>query len=410
MNEIKVSSTFPFQIVEWPNVLGSIGLGRHSITHEEVFIKEYCFSSLADEANLLNVSSGGIGIPVLHWCGSVNGKEVMVTDTYGPSLEDLFSQSGRYFSFKTLIEFADQLLARVEFIHSRKIIHGDLSPWSFAMGNPGWQSQQILLVDFATKAEANTSALDDLHAIGQILMYFYSGASSWELFQQAKDCEKDTAPAFARFHRAVRSCRKINYNMLRSIFRDAYEDLTFNLAVALDLYGPRAITYGPLSRMGSSSPGANSGCDFQSLNTELSHAGRLLEGTGPLSKSNSVELLASLDKITELYSALLHRDRAIERGGHITNSYALPNRLWRDLRWILEGTREGPACCRLAVVGKCYKFIGVLYEAIPSYRVYWVKYLLTIARIQREIEPPCSKSPWTQNMYYWQDIYDSLQS
>ncbi|PYH94472.1 hypothetical protein BO71DRAFT_398841 [Aspergillus ellipticus CBS 707.79] len=133
--------------------------------------------------------------------------------------------------------------------------------------------------------------------------------------------------------------------MLRSIFRDAYEDLIFNLAIALDLYGSRAITYGPPTRIGSSLPDANSGCVFHSLDTELSHAGRLLEGTGPLSKSNSVELLASLNKINEIYSALLHRDRAIDRGGHITNSYALPNRLWRDLRWILEGTQEGPGCC-----------------------------------------------------------------
>lgn len=41
----------------------------------------------------------------------------------GPSLEDLFNFCDRKFSLKTVLLLADQMIARIQYLHSRHIIH-----------------------------------------------------------------------------------------------------------------------------------------------------------------------------------------------------------------------------------------------------------------------------------------------
>ena len=52
----------------------------------------------------------------------------------GLSLEDLFNSCNRLFSIKTMALLADQIIARIEFIHSRGFIHRDIKPDNFIMG------------------------------------------------------------------------------------------------------------------------------------------------------------------------------------------------------------------------------------------------------------------------------------
>jgi len=47
----------------------------------------------------------------------------MVFDLLNPSLEDLFNFCDRKFSLKTVLMLVDQLICRLDYIHSKDVIH-----------------------------------------------------------------------------------------------------------------------------------------------------------------------------------------------------------------------------------------------------------------------------------------------
>ena len=66
----------------------------------------------------------------MHHFGTQDNYNVMVMDLLGPSLEDLFNRCSRRFTLKTVLQLADQMLERVDTLHSRHLIHRDIKPVS----------------------------------------------------------------------------------------------------------------------------------------------------------------------------------------------------------------------------------------------------------------------------------------
>ncbi|GLT25457.1 hypothetical protein SLA2020_005840 [Shorea laevis] len=211
---------------------GEIYLATHIDTGEIVAVKienrQTKHPQLLYEAKLYNILQGESGIANIKWCG-VDGKDnVLILDLLGPSLEDLFVYCGRKFSLKTVLMLADQMLSRIEYLHSRGFLHRDIKPDNFLMGL-GRKANQVYIIDFglakryrdpttnrhipyrenknltgtARYASCNThlgleqSRRDDLESLGYVLLYFLRGSLPWQGLKAAtkkqkydKICEK----------------------------------------------------------------------------------------------------------------------------------------------------------------------------------------------------------------------------
>ncbi|RNE99154.1 casein kinase, partial [Trypanosoma rangeli] len=133
---------------------GEIFRGTNIQTGEPVAIKleqvKTRHPQLAFEARfyrILNAGGGVVGIPNILFYGVEGEFNVMVMDLLGPSLEDLFSFCDRKLSLKTTLLLAEQMIARIEFVHSKSVIHRDIKPDNFLMGT-GKKGHHVYIVDF----------------------------------------------------------------------------------------------------------------------------------------------------------------------------------------------------------------------------------------------------------------------
>ncbi|AQK44846.1 Putative casein kinase family protein [Zea mays] len=269
---------------------GELYLGVNMQSDEEVAVKLESVKSrhpqLHYESKLYMLLQGGTGIPHLKWFGVEREYNVMVIDLLGPSMEDLFNYCSRKFSLKTVLMLADQMISRVEYMHTRGFLHRDIKPDNFLMGL-GRKANQVFVIDYglakkyrdlqthkhipyrenknltgtARYASVNThlgveqSRRDDLESLGYVLMYFLRGSLPWQglkagtkkqkydIISEKKMltpvevlCKSHPSEFTAYFHycRSLRFEDKPDYSYLKRLFRDLFLRKGYQLDYVFD--------------------------------------------------------------------------------------------------------------------------------------------------------------------------------
>lgn len=262
---------------------GEIYGGVNVHTGEEVAIKLEPLKSrhpqLIYESKIYRVLQGGYGIPGVKWFGSEGDYNVLVIDLLGPSLEDLFNYCNKKFSLKTVLLLADQMISRLEFVHSRSYIHRDVKPDNFLIGT-GSRKHICHIIDFglakkyqdprngrhipylegknltgtARYASINThlgveqSRRDDMESLGYVLMYFLRGSLPWQglkantkkqKYQRIMERKQQTLPDVlcqgypSEFKEYFAHCTSLSfedrpdYRFLKRLFKDLFDRAGF---------------------------------------------------------------------------------------------------------------------------------------------------------------------------------------
>ncbi|KAH8393134.1 hypothetical protein KR200_003100, partial [Drosophila serrata] len=166
---------------------------------------------ILDEYKMYKTVGNGVGIPRVLDCFIEEDVNVLVMELLGPSLNDLFDFCNHRFSVKTVAMLADQMIERLQYVHSHNIVHRDIKPENFLMGM-GDLDNQLYIIDFGLAKEywneetdrhiqpgsgsclvgtaryASINAMtggeqsrrDDMEALGYMLIYLVRGKLPWQ--------------------------------------------------------------------------------------------------------------------------------------------------------------------------------------------------------------------------------------
>jgi len=244
---------------------GEIYKGENIRTDEKVAIKVEPISNnlklLKNESVIYQYLVGTTGIPNVKWFGKDTTNYYMVLNLLGDSLQTLINNKN-VFSLKLVLQVGLQIIFTLKSIHEKDLVHRDIKPDNFLLGNNDNNKKQIYIIDFGfckslvnitnvkkttgligslTYASINAhnytelSYRDDLESLGYMLIYFYQGFLDWQktadikliiqMKQQVVDNEK--IPIVLRdFLRSVRTLgfkEMPDYNTLISLLKRELE-------------------------------------------------------------------------------------------------------------------------------------------------------------------------------------------
>ncbi len=194
---------------------GKIYLGTIKTTGEEVAIK--LESARAEQPQLIyekkiyDLLKGNIGFPKIYDFFSESKYNALIMERLGKSIESLFNEYHKKFSLLTCIMIIDQIVSRIEVLHSKNLLHRDIKPDNFLIGR-GNKKNVIYAIDFglskkyrdsrtglhipyrdgkdltgtARYASINThlgveqSRRDDIESIGYMMVYLMKGSLPWQ--------------------------------------------------------------------------------------------------------------------------------------------------------------------------------------------------------------------------------------
>eukprot|EP01006_Ploeotia_vitrea_P045202 TRINITY_DN66919_c7_g4_i1.p1 TRINITY_DN66919_c7_g4~~TRINITY_DN66919_c7_g4_i1.p1 ORF type:complete len:344 (+),score=154.63 TRINITY_DN66919_c7_g4_i1:38-1069(+) len=249
---------------EIPGMRAAIKLERADSRHPQLLYEYKMYRVLGDLPCM----------PHVYYYGREGDYNVLILELLGPSLETLFNYCGRKLSLKTVLMIAEEMICRVQAMHSRNYIHRDLKPDNFLIGL-GKYANRVYMIDLGlakrfrdpattehieyvdrknltgTARYASVNAhrgiaqtrRDDLEALGYIIIYFIKGRLPWQGLQAKTKQEKyekisrtkitiDLAELcsgcpsevldYMKYCRNLRFDEKPDYAYLRRLFRDLF--------------------------------------------------------------------------------------------------------------------------------------------------------------------------------------------